>query len=157
LFVNVVLHIFKKGGLSKMTWLTRMFNNQKGVTLIELLVVVVILGIIAAVAIPAVMNNQQDAYVGTNQQNLKIIQEAVTRYQIDNPGLNKARALHDNYNTNTGNLITGSNSPLIPNYLQEIPGIYNTDGKMDNSLKWKVTVDGATHVVTISLPGDAAQ
>jgi prepilin-type N-terminal cleavage/methylation domain-containing protein len=136
-----------------MTWLTRMFNNQKGVTLIELLVVVVILGIIAAVAIPAVMSNQQDAYVSTNQQNLKIIQESVTRYQIDNPGIVNARSLH-NDTDNDGNLLAGANSPLIPNYLQEIPAIYDANGNTTGN--WQVTIDG-NNIVTISLPTGAAQ
>jgi prepilin-type N-terminal cleavage/methylation domain-containing protein len=138
-----------------MTWITRMVKNQKGVTLIELLVVVVILGIIAAVAIPAVMSNQADAYVSTNGQNLKIIQEAVTRYQIDNPGRDNARALHHN-NGNSGNLLTGANSPLVPNYLQEIPVIYDANGNAIGN--WRVTIDiNNNNITTVSLPNGAAQ
>ena len=62
----------------------KFLKNQQGLTLIELLVVIVILGIIAAIAIPAVMGNRTDAAKSTNEQNASILQDAVNRYKAVN-------------------------------------------------------------------------
>ena len=62
----------------------KFLKNQKGLTLIELLVVIVILGIIAAIAIPMVMSNKDEAYKSTNAQNKSILQDAVNRYYTIN-------------------------------------------------------------------------
>ncbi|MBM7662313.1 prepilin-type N-terminal cleavage/methylation domain-containing protein [Bacillus mesophilus] len=70
-------------------------KNQRGLTLIELLVVIVILGIIAAIAIPMVMSQQDNAAKNTNAQNLSIVQDAVNRYYTLNNGLPSGFALND--------------------------------------------------------------
>ncbi|AYA78269.1 pilus assembly protein PilE [Bacillus sp. Y1] len=60
--------------------LKKKMKDQAGLTLIELLVVIVILGIIAAVAIPMVMSNKDQAEINANKQSLAILKDAVSRY-----------------------------------------------------------------------------
>jgi len=59
-------------------------KSQKGFTLIEALIVIVIIGIIAAVAIPKFANSKADSETKTCQGNLSIIQSAIAHYKFDN-------------------------------------------------------------------------
>ncbi len=50
----------------------------------ELLVVIVILGIIAAIVIPMVMTNQDNASVTSDERSVQLLQDAVNRYMVEN-------------------------------------------------------------------------
>jgi prepilin-type N-terminal cleavage/methylation domain-containing protein len=58
--------------------------NRSGFTLIELLIVVVIIGILAAIAIPKFANTKGKAYVATMKSDLKNLASAQEAYYYDN-------------------------------------------------------------------------
>ena len=61
-------------------------SNKKGFTLIELLIVVVIIGILAAIAIPKFANTKEKAYVTAMKSDLKNLSTAEEAYFADNNG-----------------------------------------------------------------------
>jgi prepilin-type N-terminal cleavage/methylation domain-containing protein len=93
--------------------------NRKGFTLIELLIVVVIIGILAAIAIPKFANTKEKAYVASMKSDLRNLINAEEGYFAD----------HTTYTTDLG---TGYN---------ESAGVTVTIDAADG-LGWKAT---ATH------------
>ncbi len=58
--------------------------NRKGFTLIELLIVVVIIGILAAIAIPKFANTKEKAYIASMKSDLRNLVTAEEAYFSDN-------------------------------------------------------------------------
>ena len=56
--------------------------SQGGFTLIEVMVVVVILGILAAVAVPRIMDNPDKARMAKAKQDVRAIEAALERYRL---------------------------------------------------------------------------
>jgi len=56
----------------------------QGFTLIELMVVVVILGILAAVVVPRVMDRPEQARISATRNNIQAIRSALDMYKLDN-------------------------------------------------------------------------
>jgi general secretion pathway protein G len=59
-------------------------RNQQGFTLIEVMVVVVILGILAAILVPKVMDRPEQARLTKARQDIRALEAALNLYKLDN-------------------------------------------------------------------------
>ncbi|MEW9699793.1 prepilin-type N-terminal cleavage/methylation domain-containing protein [Paenibacillus sp. SI8] len=57
-------------------------NNQKGMTLIELLAVIVIIGVIAAIAVPLILGAIRNSRTAADESTHKVLIDAAKRYII---------------------------------------------------------------------------
>lgn len=83
--------------------LGRRAQSECGFTLIELLVVILIIGILAAIAIPSFVNQRSKAFDAAAKSNLRTAESAMETYSTDHNGTYPA-------SVNTQN---GSSDPLI--------------------------------------------
>lgn len=87
-------------------------RGQKGFTILELLVVIVIIGILAAIALPKYAGVRKDATLVVSKSNLKSLQTAMERYNLDEGQYptNFSALVSDNY--------VKSNNCYVPNQEQ---------------------------------------
>ena len=85
LLKGAVILVMPRNGLRVTTQLEvwEMYQNKKGFTLIELLIVVVIIGILAAIAIPKFAGTKSKAYMASMKSDLKNLVLAEESYFTD--------------------------------------------------------------------------
>jgi prepilin-type N-terminal cleavage/methylation domain-containing protein len=66
--------------------LTFVLRNHKGLTLIEILIVIILMGIIAAVAVPRIAPSTQEASTNTLDTNLAALRNAIEQYAAQHNG-----------------------------------------------------------------------
>ena len=82
--------------------------NKKGFTLIELLIVVVIIGILAAIAIPKFANTKEKAYIASMKSDLRNLITAQEAYFSDNNSTyaSSTTAMGTTYKSSSGVTVT---------------------------------------------------
>lgn len=101
----------------------RFFMNRKqhGFTLIELLIVIAIIGILAAIAIPNLLNAIQRAKQKRTLADMKALAVAIEAYQIDNSVYPAASCSGSLYTDVGATLDTASFTDLAPTYIAQPP------------------------------------
>ena len=79
--------------------------KSRGFTLIELLIVVVIIGILAAIAIPKFATTKEKAYIASMKSDLRNLVTAQESYFADQVSYTTSTT-NLNYNPSTGNTVT---------------------------------------------------
>jgi len=142
-----------------------MKKRESGFTLIELLIVIAIIGILAAIAIPNLLNAVQRGKQKRSMSDMRALATAVEAYAVDN-NLYPAATCSGLY-TNVGlQLDSGSFTNLTPTYIAKIPFLdgwsngfyYNVDGAGNNyniiSFGRNKSADGGTCGTTTDFNAD---
>ena len=111
-----------------------MKEKDQGFTLIELLVVIVIVGILAAIAIPVFLNQRQKAVDAGVESDLKAAATAMETFYTDNQtyvGADDDALAANGFQTTEGNTVTISDN--------DVEG-YCLTGENDNATEGKVFV-----------------
>jgi prepilin-type N-terminal cleavage/methylation domain-containing protein len=128
-----------------------MDERDGGFTLVELLVVMIIIGILAAIAIPVFLSQQKKARDTSAKADVSTIGKAITSYYVDGTAaltyqaegagwsLKDGTTLVDSGKLSTGNVVGSGSATSVSSFCVSVK---TSDDTATDAHVWKYTQDG---------------
>ena len=127
----------------------RLRNEESGFTLIELLVVMLIIGILAAIALPSFFNQRDKAGDAEAKSGVKTAQTAIETYATDNNG---------HYTGADGVGVLTGIEPTLANYDLTVSGVsdtgYTLSVESSTGTSFSIANAGGTLTFDCTAPGE---
>ena len=132
-------------------------KEEKGFTLIELLVVVIIIGVLAAIALPNLLNQVGKARMSEGKSTLGAINRGQQVYRTENPQFTNDLTKLDTKVTTAGKFFDFSASGANVTDVKNVAAAKNVDGDNTTTITTDIKYDTAagTFTLTNSAANDA--